>query len=267
MNELESYKKKLSVAEEKVKILEKMIEDRTRELYTSNQDLQRKNQDLEQFSYIASHDLQEPLRTISSFSDLFLHRYKGQLDENADKYMSIISNSALRMRALVKNLMDYNRIGLTQARTEVNCETVVREVESDLADIIYKTGATLDIGELPVINGYEMEIRLLFQNLVSNALKFHKSRKKPKVEISATRESVCWKFAVKDNGIGIDPVHQEKIFLVFQRLHNRSVYEGTGIGLAHCKKIVDLHQGEIWVESTLGQGSTFYFTIMDPKTL
>lgn len=224
--------------------------------------MEAKNKELEQITYIASHDLQEPLRTISGIVNIMNLQYENQLDEEADKYLKFMKEASERMRNLIKGLLDYSRIGKGNEVNYFDSGEVMEEVKQDLSAFITESHAKLIIvGNLPYLKGYRTEFRLLLQNLISNAVKFRKKDVDPEITISAVKENNCWKFALKDNGIGIDPKYQEKIFMIFQRLHNRSEYEGTGIGLSHCKKIVELHGGRIWVDSYLDEGSTFYFTI------
>jgi len=236
--------------------LERKVRQRTEEL-------ERKNKELETFAYVASHDLQEPLRTIASFVDLLNRQYKSRLDENADKYMNYIVESSDRMKTLIKDLLDYSRLGREKEARQVNCNTIVEQVRADLNVVIKDNQAEIKADELPVIEAYPTELKLLFQNLVSNSIKFRKPGVAPVVEIGAFRQNGHWTFHFRDNGIGIERQYLEKIFVIFQRLHNRTSYEGSGIGLAHCKKIVELHGGNIWVESEPGVGSTFYFTISE----
>jgi ligand-binding sensor domain-containing protein/signal transduction histidine kinase len=231
----------------------------------ANKNLERKNKELEQFAYVASHDMQEPLRTTSSYVDLLQKQYKGKLDEKADKYLSYIVHSADRMRVLIKDLLDFSRIGTKGKLEKVDCNIVLNEVLEDLAVAIQESGADIKICRMPVINGYPTELKLLFQNLIFNAIKFRKKDILPQIKIYMQKASGEWHFSVSDNGIGIDEKHSSKIFIIFQRLHSRSAYEGSGIGLAHCKKIVELHGGEIWLESEPGTGSTFHFTIPDKE--
>ena len=234
--------------------LEKKVRQRTSEI-------ESKNKELEQFAYVASHDLQEPLRTISGFAELLQQQYRGRLDENADKYLDYLSQSADRMKILIKDLLDYSRIGREKESREVDVNRLMEEVMADLDKIVRDSNAAIQIDALPVIHAYPTELKLLFQNLVANSLKFRHPGHPPRVEIGAQPEDGHWTFYVRDNGIGIEPQFQERIFIIFQRLHSRSQYEGSGIGLAHCKKIVELHGGKIWVESTTGEGSTFYFSL------
>lgn len=239
-------------------LTEKMRKDRAIRNYA--RELAAYNKQLEQFVYIASHDLQEPLLTVTNFIDLLEEEYSGNLDKDGLLYLSYISQSAERMKDLIKGLLDYSRIGVSRIST-VDCEILVEQVKNDLHSSIQKSGANIYFHNLPVVNGNETQIRQLFQNLISNAIKFRKPGSIPEIEISAERQEQGWKFLVRDNGIGIDERYKEKIFVIFQRLNHRSEYEGNGIGLAHCKKIVELHDGEIYVESILQQGSTFCFTL------
>jgi signal transduction histidine kinase/ligand-binding sensor domain-containing protein len=227
----------------------------------ANTELERKNKELEQFAYVASHDMQEPLRTTSSFVELLQQQYQGRLDEKADKYLTFIAQSSHRMKALITDLLDYSRIGRKKELVSVDCNLIVKEVLADIEVAIKESGAVIKSGDLPVINGYATELKQLFQNLLINALKFRKENIAPEIKIEANRKNGCWEFTCQDNGIGIDKQHQERIFVIFQRLHTRTEYEGSGIGLSNCRKIVELHRGKIWVESSPGNGSTFHFTI------
>ena len=228
---------------------------------SQNKRLQIQNKELEQFSYIASHDLQEPLRTLISFAELLKDEYSGKLDENADIYLNYILQSSGRMQNLVKGLLDYTRIGKERELSKVDCKLLIYQILTDIQLSISECEALITVKELPILNAFAIELRLLFQNLISNALKFRRKGKAPEIEISAEEKENHWLFALKDNGIGIDKNDKDKIFIIFKRLHNRGEYEGTGIGLSHSKKIVELHGGQIWVESNIGEGSTFYFTI------
>jgi PAS domain S-box-containing protein len=236
--------------------LEKKVQQRTAEL-------ESKNKELEQFAYVASHDLQEPLRTTSSFVELLRKQYQGKLDYNADRYIEYVIQASERMKTLIKDLLDYSRIGREKKFEPVDCNVAFGEVMADLAKVIKENKAEITASSLPVVNAFPTELKLLFQNLISNSIKFQKPGIAPHIEISTIRENGHWHFKFHDNGIGIEKQYQQRIFIIFQRLHNRSVYEGSGIGLAHCKKIVELHGGTIWVESESGKGSTFHFTIAD----
>jgi PAS domain S-box-containing protein len=225
------------------------------------EDLKHKNIELEQFAYVASHDLQEPLRTVSGFVELLKRHYKDHADENVTKYINYITDASDRMRRLVQDLLDYSRLGRQRILEPIDCNLVVQEVLSDLTMSIQESLAVINIDPLPVISGYATEIKQLFQNLLSNSLKFRKPGVPPVISISVAPKEEHWQFHVTDNGIGIDEKYWERVFVIFQRLHTKNEYAGTGIGLAHCKKITELHNGKIWIDSTPGNGSTFYFTV------
>ncbi len=231
------------------------------EIENQNKKLKIQNKELEQFNYVISHDLQEPLRTLLSFSSLIQEEFKGQLNETADIYLKYIFESSTRMQELVNGLLGYARIGKEKELTLIDCNLVVKQTLVDLAFLIKENNVKINIGKLPKVYGYSVEFRLLFQNLISNAIKFKKNEVNPVVTISAIEDVNKWIFSIEDNGIGIDEKNNEKIFIIFKRLHNRDEYEGTGIGLSNCKKIVDLHGGNIWVDSELGKGSVFNFSI------
>jgi len=251
------------VAEQTMQLKQSAIEEHKarKDAEEFNQLLQKKNEELEQFVYIASHDLQEPLRTTTSFIELLKKKYQNELDENANKYFDFIVDASSRMKTLITDLLDYSRLGATKEWTQVDANLVLDNVLADLGDAIKNAQAEVLSEQLPVFTGHQVEIKQLFQNLLSNAIKFRKKEIAPRIHISASDERTHWKFAIRDNGIGIDPQYKEKIFLIFQRLHSKSEFEGSGIGLAHCKKIVELHGGSIWLDSVPGQGTTFYFTI------
>ena len=193
--------------------------------------MERKNKELEQFAYVASHDLQEPLRTTSSFVGLLQKQYKGQLDEKADKYFNFILDASDRMKVLIKNLLDYSRIGSKKELEQVDCKVILENVLADLHVAIQDAKAVINYDQLPVINGYPTEIKQLFQNLLINAIKFRKKDTLPEIIISVQKLKNDWEFTFKDNGIGIEEQHREKIFNIFQRLHSRTEYEGSGIGI------------------------------------
>ena len=244
--------------------LEQRVADRTSELKNANKVLAFHNKEIEQFTYITSHDLQEPLRTLTTFTKLLEEEYAGKLDEDGSRYIGFIYDSASRMRELVKGLLDYSLLGKKSVLMKADCNAIVGEVLADLEGIIGGTEANIVVNQLPTLNCYTTEIRLLFQNLIINALKFQHKTNLPQIKISAENLVKEWLFKIEDNGIGIDDRYKDKIFVIFKRLHNRSEYQGAGIGLAHCKKIVELHGGKIWVDSTPDVGSVFNFTI--PKT-
>jgi PAS domain S-box-containing protein len=239
-----------------------------RELRQLNDDLARRadelaasNAELERFAYIASHDLQEPLRMVSSFLQLLQKRYGGQMDARADQYIHYAVDGAERMKALIMDLLEYSRVGTgKEGFGWVDTAAVMSEVGEIFREKIVAARARIEIGGLPTVWGDKVQLTQLLQNLLSNALKYH-SDEPPLIRIRAEGENGHWLFAVEDNGIGIDPLFFEKIFIIFQRLHNRNDYSGTGIGLAVCKKIVERHGGKIWVESDQHSGSTFFFTI------
>jgi light-regulated signal transduction histidine kinase (bacteriophytochrome) len=221
-----------------------------------------KNKELEQFAFIASHDLQEPLRTVSSFSGLLANKYHDKLDQTGKDSLGFITNATTRMQDLVKGLLDYSRIGKNIEITDLSIPDIIVGLTIDLSLRIKETLTVIETHNLPInIKGYKLEMRQLFYNLIVNAMKFCAKGVNPKILITATEKNEFVEFCVADNGIGVSKEHQKKIFEIFKRLHIREEYEGTGIGLAHCQKIVELHGGKIWVESELGQGSKFYFTI------
>lgn len=226
-----------------------------------NKNLEIRNKEIEQFSFMVSHDLQEPLRTLTNFSRLIKEESADKLDEDSNKYIEFIFDSASRMKDLVKGLLDYSLLQKSNLLVAVDCNKVVNEVLSDLNDAINANTAKVTVQELPQIFAYETELRLLFQNLIDNAIKFRKKDVRPEIIISAAMLDKEWQFSIKDNGIGIREQDKEKIFILFKRINDRDEYEGTGIGLAHCKKIVDMHKGKIWVESNKERGATFMFTI------
>jgi two-component system, sensor histidine kinase len=232
----------------------------------ANVELGKKNQELEQFVYIASHDLREPLRTTSGFVELLRKQYQGKLDEEADTYISFITKATGRMALLIDDLLDYSGTGNKKDFQTVDCNVVLQDVLFDLGTVLTETGVEITADQLPVIYAYPTGIKQLFQNLITNGIKFRKKNEVPKIRIGAEVNEDGWKFSFSDNGIGIEQQHAERIFVIFHRLHTRNEYEGSGIGLAHCRKIVDLHQGRIWVESEFGTGSTFYFTIHKNKS-
>jgi PAS domain S-box-containing protein len=252
-------------AEEKIiqlnETLEERVNERTRQLEAINKELAFHLKEIEQFTYIASHDLQEPLRTLTNFTQLLMEECGGKIGSDGNKYIEFICNSANRMRELVKGLLEYSLLGKERTITIVDCNVIVNEVIADMNDSILGANASITLHKLPRLNGYSTELRLLFQNLINNAIKFQTKEVHPVVHISADSHDNEWQFSVKDNGIGILEKHKETIFVIFKRMHNRNEYSGTGIGLSHCKKIVELHGGRIWVESAPGNGSTFYFTI------
>ena len=225
-------------------------------------ELARSNAELEQFAYVASHDLQEPLRMVASFTQLLAERYQGRLDEKADQYIGFAVEGASYMQSLIDDLLSYSRV-TSRARPfqPTDCAAVLQKALANLRVAIAESKAEINAGPLPTLMADGNQLVQLLLNLIGNAIKFH-GDKPPQISVSARLEGETWVFAVKDNGIGIDPRYFERIFVIFQRLHSRrSAYPGTGIGLAICKKVVERHGGRIWLESTPGEGTTFFFTL------
>jgi signal transduction histidine kinase len=226
--------------------------------------LKRSNEDLERFAYIASHDLQEPLRNVVSFAQLLSRRYQGKLNPDADEYIGYIVEGGKRMQALVSDLLDYSRVNTRgQAFQPVNTNDLVDHVIQNLYSQVQESNAVIMTDSLPVVEVDPGQLEMVFQNLIGNAIKFRKNGIAPHIHISAEKTGDTWKFAIKDNGIGIDPAFHDRIFVIFQRLHTRDKYPGTGVGLAIVKRIIERHGGKIWVESEAESGSTFYFTLKD----
>jgi signal transduction histidine kinase len=225
------------------------------------QDLQRSNTELEQFAYVASHDLQEPLRKVASFCQLLQRRYAGQLDERADQYIEFAVDGAKRMQVLINDLLAFSRVGRTEREAvPVSCTAVLEQATANLATAIEQSGATIDAGELPVVLAEVPLLTAVFQNLLGNALKFH-GQEPPHIAVAAERDGEFWRFSVTDNGIGIEAGYADRIFVIFQRLHPKTEYPGTGIGLAMCRKIIEHHGGSIWLDTTVTTGSRFCFTL------
>jgi signal transduction histidine kinase len=228
------------------------------------QELARSNAELEQFAYVASHDLQEPLRMVSSYTQLIVRRYGERLDSDGKEFMDFIVDGAARMKQLIEDLLAYSRVGTRGKELKAtDCEVVLQKALTNLRATVEASSALVTHDPLPTIEADATQLVQLFQNLIGNAIKF-RGTNAPCVHVSAKEQDDAWLFGVEDNGIGIDPQYSERIFMVFQRLHNKAEYPGTGIGLAICKKVVDRHGGRIWVESKSDCGSNFYFTL--PKT-
>lgn len=223
--------------------------------------LESKNKELEQFAYVASHDLQEPLRTITGLIYILNKDHAHQFDDVTSKYLSFISKAGKRMSDLITGLLNYARLGHEKGIGQVDVNKLVEGVLDDMSILIEETDTSFEISPLPTIWGLETLLRQLFQNIINNAIKFRRLDVTPLIKINYQIQGEFWRFSIEDNGIGIEERHTEKIFDIFQRLHDRKAYEGTGIGLAHCRKIVELHGGIIGVESKPNYGSTFYFTI------
>ena len=224
-------------------------------------ELARSNADLQQFAYVASHDLKEPLRMVASYTQLLARRYKGKLDSDADEFIRYAVDGANRMQWLINDLLAYSRVtSQEQVFEEVDCTKVLEEVMSNLQLSIEESQAVVTHDPLPTVMADGGQLGQLFQNLIANAITFH-GEEPPAVHVSAERKANEWLFSVRDNGVGLDPQYAERIFVIFQRLHDREEYPGTGIGLAICKKVVERHGGRIWVVSQIGQGATFHFTL------
>ncbi len=256
------------LAEEQIKKLNEELTARIQQVEVANRqinramaELTRSNKELEEFAYVASHDLQEPLRKIANFSEMLAKKYQGHLDEQADRYLGYVTDGAKRMQALINDLLAYSRVSRADFRLiPTDLEDILRGSLNDLQTLLRETQAQVSHEALPTLTVNPQQMGQLFQNLITNAIKFHADGS-PHIRISAQKEAGEWVIAVRDNGIGFDPQHAEQIFKVFKRLHVKEAYPGTGIGLAICKKIVERHGGRIWAESEPGRGSTFYFTI------
>lgn len=232
------------------------------ELTDKADDLTRSNQELEQFAYVASHDLQEPLRMVTSYLQLLNKRYKDSLDTDAREFIEFAVDGASRMKQLINDLLAFSRISTRGAEfSPVDCQQILERTLQILAITLEDSQAVITHHPLPTVTGDAGQLQQLFQNLVGNALKFKKEGVPPKLHIGVEERDDTWLFWVQDNGIGMKPEAHQRIFIIFQRLHTAQETSGTGIGLAICKRIIERHGGRIWVESQPGQGSTFYFTI------
>jgi len=232
-----------------------------RELAARARDLERSNADLEQFAYVASHDLQEPLRMVASYVQLLSRRYKGKLDKDADEFIAFAVDGAERMQRLIRDLLTYSRVTrMGRSLESVDLTQAMRSALANLKVAVEEAGAAVTCDLLPVVKGDATAVTALFQNLLGNAVKFRNERP-PKIHVGARRQGDEWLFTVRDNGIGFDPQYAERIFVIFQRLNTRERFEGSGIGLAICKKIVERLGGRIWAETSPGEGSTFFFTL------
>jgi PAS domain S-box-containing protein len=231
------------------------------QLMKTMDELKRSNDDLQQFAYVASHDLQEPLRMVASYTQLIASRYQGKLDADADEFIAFAIDGCNRMQVLIQDLLAYSRAGTDgKALSEVSSEETLLAALANLGLTLEKSGAIVTHDLLPTIMTDETQLRQVLQNLIGNAIKY-RGAEAPQVHVSAKNDAKKWIFSVRDNGLGIDPKNFERIFILFQRLHGRNEFEGTGIGLAICKKILERLGGRIWVESQLGRGSTFFFAL------
>jgi signal transduction histidine kinase len=243
------------IVELKLQELNEALENRAKQLAVSNEELQ-------QFAYVASHDLQEPLRMVSSFLTLLEKKYADQLDEKATQYIHYAVDGAQRMRHVILDLLEYSKVGsLDESRKELNIKLLIEEILILHRKQIQELEASFNIDPLPIISSFETPIRQVFQNLISNALKYHSPENKPIITIKANESIDYYEFSVADNGIGIDELYQEKIFQIFQRLHTKDQYNGTGVGLAICKKVMDSLNGEIWLDTKYKKGARFCFKI------
>ncbi|HLJ09689.1 MAG TPA: ATP-binding protein [Planctomycetaceae bacterium] len=228
-------------------------------------ELERSNHDLEQFAYAASHDLQEPLRAVSGYCQLLQRRYEEQLEPKAREFIAQAVAGARRMQALIEGLLAYSRVGRRgNMLMPTEADSALDRALVNLETAICESGATVTRDPLPTVVADSTQLMLVFQNLIGNAIKYH-SHRLPEIHVSASKRDKDWLFSVRDNGIGIHPQYKDRIFLIFQRLHTRNEYPGTGIGLAICRRIIERHRGQIWVESAPGEGSTFFFTLPLPE--
>jgi len=232
-------------------------------LHENMLELKKTNKELESFAYVASHDLKEPLRMITSYSQLLKEKYYGKLDDNANKYIEYAVEGSMRMHRLINDLLSYSRVGRQNIKKEtVDVALLVQETLKNFRTPIENYKVQVEFDELPIVWGERTHLAQVFQNLISNAIKY-RGKKSPHIEIKAEKENTEWIFSIKDNGIGIEKMYHDKIFIIFQRLHERGKYSGTGVGLAIVKKIISQLGGRIWVESEIGKGAIFSFTIPD----
>jgi light-regulated signal transduction histidine kinase (bacteriophytochrome) len=249
-----------------VALLSEQISKRQLQFNEIMEDLKRSNEDLQQFAYVASHDLQEPLRAIVSFSQLLEERYQSKLDKDGKDFIHFITDGAKKMNTLIKDLLSYSRITTQAKPTKTsNLNDILKDALFNLQESIKSSNAVITYDEMPTLEVDKTQFIQLFQNLLSNSIKF-RSQDPPRIHVGVKNINDKWIFSVKDNGIGIEPKYFDKLFNIFYRLHTKEEYPGTGIGLPICKKIVQRYGGKIWVESEFGKGSTFFFTIFPKKT-
>ena len=244
--------------------LEEQVKVRTRALENALGDLERSNKELQQFAYVASHDLQEPLRMVSSFLQLLQRKYQGQLDDKADQYIDFAVDGAKRMKVLITDLLELSRIGTTgKPLSATDAGGALAEALSNLQEKIAETGAQVSFDTLPTVMADRTQLVQLMQNLIDNAIKFTRPGAQPEIRVAVQRDEDRWRISIADSGIGIEQQYADRIFLIFQRLHRKQEYAGSGIGLAICRKIIDRHEGTIRMDSAPGEGSTFSFTLAD----
>jgi signal transduction histidine kinase len=261
-NHVDAMRRKIAADLAEVREARSRIELVNGQLERQAEDLVRSNRDLEQFAYVASHDLQEPLRKVASFCQLLQRRYAGQLDERADQYIAFAVDGAQRMQRLINDLLAFSRIGrLTSGFAEVDLNRIMDEVATQIEAARRYADGTVTWSQLPVVNGEEALLTNLLVNLVGNSLKFRRPEVPPRVHVSARRIGDEWEITCQDNGIGIEPEFADKIFVIFQRLHSKDAYPGTGIGLAIAKKIVEYHGGRVWVDADVSEGTAIRFTL------
>ncbi len=259
----------VNAAMTEIKKREQELQSFTEDLQNTNEGLQATNEEVErigkqmrEFASVASHELQEPLRMVGSYLQLIEKRYLSKLDIKGKEFMEFAVDGAKRMQTLIDDLLNYSRLTTCpKVFGPANCENVLKQVLSDMQITVKKSGAVITHDSLPVIMGYDLQIGQLFQNLISNGIKFHREKQLPIIHISVEQKEQEWVLSVQDNGIGIAPEYHQRIFKIFQRLHGKHEYSGTGIGLAICQNIVQNHNGRIWLESIVGEGTTFRFTI------
>lgn len=258
----EQYETDHAMVERSLELSSAELLEKNRQIEVQKGELERSNQELEHFAYIASHDLQEPLRTVQSYLQLIKRRYSDKLDQDADDFINYAVDGATRMRSLIEDLLTYARVSSRARPLEpVKVDVVIDDVLQGLEVRLQEKQAVVERGPLPTVSADRRQLGQLLQNLITNAVKFMKKDTRPVVKIDAERVGDEWFLRVQDNGIGMSQEYTEKIFVIFQRLHSREEYEGTGVGLAVCKKIVELHKGRIWVESELDKGSTFFIAL------
>jgi two-component system sensor histidine kinase/response regulator len=245
----------------RLRTAERELASANKRLEAANRELKRSNDDLQQFAFVASHDLQEPLRTVSSFAGLLERAARPRLSESEQQYLQYMVNGAERMRALIQDLLHYSQVGHQPAPSQtVHLGAIVGWARENLRELIAETGAEISVGELPVVAGDEAQLGHVFQNILANALKYRRDDVTPRIQIGAARQGTDWLIRIDDNGMGIDRRHWELIFVPFKRLHSQDI-AGTGIGLAVCRRVVEVHGGRIWVESEVNVGSSFFFTL------